>query len=71
MFRSGQICPKQSLNILKQSFVSQTFRFTPGAKFARKWENAMTLDTHSWGYRRNAKLQDYYSSKVNNWRLHF
>jgi len=44
-------------------FLNCADRFTPGAKFARKWENAMTLDTHSWGYRRNAKLQDYYSSK--------
>lgn len=30
---------------------------------ARKWENAMTLDKQSWGYRRNAKLSDYYTSK--------
>ena len=28
----------------------------------KKWENAMTLDVVSWGYRRNAKLKDYYST---------
>lgn len=24
-----------------------------------KWENAMTIDRHSWGFRRDAKLKDY------------
>ena len=24
----------------------------------RKWENAMTIDTQSWGYRREATLKD-------------
>ncbi len=27
----------------------------------RKWENAMTLDRYSWGYRRNADIRDYLS----------
>lgn len=26
---------------------------------ARKWENAMTLDKSSWGYRRDANVEDY------------
>ena len=26
-----------------------------------KWENAMTIDTKSWGYRRNAVLADFLS----------
>lgn len=28
---------------------------------SRKWENAMTIDSQSWGYRRNANLSDYLS----------
>ena len=31
---------------------------------ARKWENAMTIDKRSWGYRRNGKLHEYMSIKV-------
>ena len=31
----------------------------------RKWENAMTLDKHSWGHRRNAKLDEFLTIKVN------
>ena len=31
----------------------------PGTLQPHKWENAMTLDSQSWGYRRNAKLEDY------------
>ena len=27
----------------------------------RKWENCMTLDKQSWGYRRNANFIDYLS----------
>ena len=27
----------------------------------RKWENCMTIDKESWGYRRNAHAEDYYS----------
>ena len=38
--------------------------FNPDSKMARKWENAMTLDKRSWGYRRNGKLHEYYSIKV-------
>lgn len=38
-------------------------RYTPGTKLGRKWENAMTLDTQSWGYRRNGQLEDYLSAK--------
>ena len=32
-----------------------------GHLFKHKWENAMTIDQYSWGYRRNARLRDYLS----------
>ncbi|XP_052093375.1 alpha-L-fucosidase-like isoform X2 [Mytilus californianus] len=34
-------------------------RYNPGKLQTRKWENAMTIDSQSWGYRRNANLSDY------------
>nr|CAD7396349.1 unnamed protein product [Timema poppensis] len=36
-----------------------TDRYNPGVLIEHKWENCMTLDKASWGYRRNAKLSDY------------
>ena len=34
-------------------------RFLPSSLVGHAWENAFTLDTQSWGYRRNAVLGDY------------
>ncbi|XP_064595047.1 alpha-L-fucosidase-like [Liolophura sinensis] len=34
-------------------------RYNPGTLQKRKWENAMTIDKDSWGYRRNADLSEY------------
>jgi alpha-L-fucosidase len=34
-------------------------RYNPGKLQNHKWENAMTIDKKSWGYRREAKLEDY------------
>lgn len=36
-------------------------RYQPGHLLKHKWENCMTIDTKSWGYRRNAPLSDYLS----------
>ncbi|XP_014230544.1 alpha-L-fucosidase [Trichogramma pretiosum] len=38
-------------------------RFSPGTLQKHKWENAMTIDKQSWGFRRNAKLEDYFTLK--------
>ncbi|XP_064609241.1 alpha-L-fucosidase-like [Liolophura sinensis] len=34
-------------------------RYSPGVLQSHKWENAMTIDRKSWGYRREAPLADY------------
>ncbi|XP_071493309.1 alpha-L-fucosidase-like [Diadema antillarum] len=34
-------------------------RFSPGTLQKHKWENAMTIDSKSWGFRREAVLADY------------
>lgn len=34
-------------------------RYNPGKLQTHKWENAMTIDHYSWGYRRNAPLNNY------------
>lgn len=40
-------------------FLTCTDRFNPGKLQKRKWENAMTIDKLSWGFRRNAKLEEF------------
>ncbi|XP_050413537.2 alpha-L-fucosidase [Patella vulgata] len=42
-------------------FLTCMDRYQPGVLQKRKWENAMTIDGKSWGYRRNANLKDYLS----------
>ena len=34
-------------------------RYNPGVLQTHKWENCLTIDSKSWGYRRNAPLSDY------------
>ncbi|XP_052677337.1 alpha-L-fucosidase-like isoform X2 [Crassostrea angulata] len=42
-------------------FLSCDDRFNPGKLQKRKWENAMTLDRYSWGFRRDASIADFLS----------
>ncbi|XP_064607689.1 alpha-L-fucosidase-like [Liolophura sinensis] len=38
-----------------------TDRYSPGVLQSHKWENAMTIDKTSWGFRRDNFLSDYFS----------
>ncbi|XP_060046753.1 plasma alpha-L-fucosidase [Erinaceus europaeus] len=38
-------------------------RYNPGRLLTHKWENCMTIDRFSWGYRRNAEIQDYLTTE--------
>ncbi|XP_012228334.1 alpha-L-fucosidase-like [Linepithema humile] len=42
-------------------FFTCTDRFNPGVLVPHKWENCMTIDKKSWGFRRNAVLSEYYT----------
>ncbi|XKL60007.1 hypothetical protein PGB90_001023 [Kerria lacca] len=44
-------------------FLTCADRFNPGKLQNRKWENAMTIDQNSWGYRKNANLNEYFTSE--------
>ena len=34
-------------------------RYNPGKLLPHKWENCLTIDRNSWGFRRNARLSDF------------
>ncbi|KAJ0180397.1 hypothetical protein K1T71_003801 [Dendrolimus kikuchii] len=42
-------------------FYNYADRYNPGKLLAHKWENAFTVDSKSWGYRRNMKLSEIFS----------
>mmetsp|Transcript_21538 Transcript_21538/g.61340 ORF Transcript_21538/g.61340 Transcript_21538/m.61340 type:complete len:585 (-) Transcript_21538:224-1978(-) len=44
-------------------FYTGSDKFHPGHVIDHKWENAMTLDKNSWGYRREAKMEDLLTTK--------
>lgn len=37
--------------------------FVVGVLQKRKWENAMTIDKKSWGYRANARLDEFLTTE--------
>ena len=41
------------------SYYTCADRFLPSSLVGHKWENALTLDLQSWGWRRNAVLSDF------------
>lgn len=40
-------------------FLTCSDRYNPGVLQKKKWENAMTLDKQSWGYRRNTNITQF------------
>merc|ERR1712032_1233487 len=42
-------------------FYTCSDRYNPGILQSHKWENAMTIDKKSWGYRRNMAVEDVFS----------
>ncbi|XP_076247951.1 alpha-L-fucosidase [Calliopsis andreniformis] len=42
-------------------FYTCTDRYNPGILQPHKWENCMTIDRKSWGFRRNAVLSEYFT----------
>ena len=45
------------------AFWSCADRYQPGSLQSHKWENALTVDVSSWGFRRNAEYHSYLTSE--------
>ena len=47
---------------LSGGFYTCDDRYNPGKLLPHKWENCLTIDRNSWGFRRNARLSDFLST---------
>jgi len=55
---------KDTIEIIQYLYYQATVSFSYiGVIQPHKWENCMTLDKESWGYRRNAKIEDFLTAK--------
>lgn len=43
-------------------FLTCADRYNPGVLQKKKFENAMTIDKYSWGYRADARLSEFFTS---------
>ena len=44
-------------------FLTCQDRYQPGTLQTRKWENAMTIDSKSWGYVKTSTANDYLTNR--------
>lgn len=51
----------QNISCHHGDFYTCTDRYNPGILQIHKWENCMTIDRKSWGFRRNAVLSEYFT----------
>ncbi|XP_066251248.1 alpha-L-fucosidase-like [Euwallacea similis] len=52
-----------NVTCLHGDILTCTDRYNPGYLLPKKWENAMTIDWHSWGFRRNSNIDEYATTK--------
>ncbi|XP_395852.4 alpha-L-fucosidase isoform X2 [Apis mellifera] len=51
----------QNISCHHGDFYTCSDRYNPGILLPHKWENCMTIDRKSWGFRRNAVLSEYFT----------